>query len=235
MDHNPFGNIFNVNTLSDLNHLHIDSIQMRFGNKLLLSDIYLACKKGEILGILGRNGSGKSTLLKIIHKSLTAENRFVRAGKHVLLSEAATIRHLAYLPQENFLPGHLKIIKAIRAFVPPENLDKVINLPSVKASLNKKPYEISKGTQRFIETVITIHAQQDYILLDEPFAGNSPVNCEILAGLIKEQRSHKGFIITDHNYRTVYDIATRIVLLHHGSIKQITERNDLVRWGYLPG
>jgi ABC-type multidrug transport system ATPase subunit len=46
--------------------LNIDSVTKSDGNKIILSDIYISCRKGEIKGLLGRNGSGKSTFLKIV-------------------------------------------------------------------------------------------------------------------------------------------------------------------------
>ena len=58
--------------------LEIDSVQKKFDYKSILSDVYLKCETGEIIGLLGRNGSGKSTLLKIISGILDADFKFVR-------------------------------------------------------------------------------------------------------------------------------------------------------------
>ena len=53
--------------------LEIDSIQKKFDLKSILSDVYLKCETGDILGLLGRNGSGKSTLMQIIFGVLKAD------------------------------------------------------------------------------------------------------------------------------------------------------------------
>ena len=44
--------------------------------------------------------------------------------------------------------------------------------------------------------------------------------------LIKEQSKYKGFIITDHDYRNILDIATRIVLIHDRGTKEIKNKDD---------
>jgi len=49
----------------DREELYLDSVSHRYGTKQVLSSVYVNCKIGEIVGLLGRNGSGKSTLLKI--------------------------------------------------------------------------------------------------------------------------------------------------------------------------
>lgn len=46
--------------------MHVDSVVKSYGLRMILSDVFLTCEKGEIIGLFGRNGSGKSTLLKII-------------------------------------------------------------------------------------------------------------------------------------------------------------------------
>jgi len=49
-----------------MSQLHIDSVTKSYNNKVILSDVFISCQKGEIKGLIGRNGSGKSTLLKIV-------------------------------------------------------------------------------------------------------------------------------------------------------------------------
>ena len=54
-----------------MNSLKVDSVQLEFDGRKILRDVYLFCKQGEVIGLLGRNGCGKSSLLKIIFGTLT--------------------------------------------------------------------------------------------------------------------------------------------------------------------
>ena len=55
--------------------LKVDSIIKSFDNRQILTDIYLQCSTGDIIGLFGRNGIGKSTFLKIIFGTLSANNK----------------------------------------------------------------------------------------------------------------------------------------------------------------
>lgn len=93
--------------------LQVDSVLKYYGSKILLSDIYLHCAKGEIVGLFGRNGSGKSNLLKIIAGNLKAENKFVKVGDAVIKSSWEANWRINYLPQADLIPNHLKVKKDI--------------------------------------------------------------------------------------------------------------------------
>lgn len=51
--------------------------------------------------------------------------------------------------------------------------------------------------------------------------------------MIREESKNKGFIITDHDYRNIVDLSTRIVLLHNGVTRMIKETKELEYWGYI--
>lgn len=101
--------------------LHVDSIEKSLDNQKILKDIYLSCETGEIVGILGRNGSGKSTLLKIIFGTMTAENKFVRVGTKVIKKNFDNKNLIHYLPQNHFLPDHIKVKSIIALLCTREN------------------------------------------------------------------------------------------------------------------
>ena len=57
--------------------LEVNSIQLEFDGRRILSDIYIKCETGKITGLLGRNGQGKSCLMKIMYGDLKCE-KFMR-------------------------------------------------------------------------------------------------------------------------------------------------------------
>lgn len=217
-----------------MSELHADSILKSYDSRVILSDIYLGCRTGEIVGLLGRNGSGKSTLLKIIFGSLKADNRFVRVDDQVLSGVSDSHRHIKYIPQDDFLPRHIKIKRLIELFCPSGKEELIEAHPLVRQYLNRRSRELSGGERRIVEILLSIYSDSQFILIDEPFNGISPKQVEQIKALIKRESANKGFIITDHSYRNILEIADRVVLIHDGAMRQIKEPSDLVKWGYVP-
>src|ERR1700722_1387969 len=98
--------------------LLVDSVELAFDSRKILQDVALQCSQGEIVGLLGRNGSGKSSLLKIIFGSLKPAYRYVSIdGKYIY--NGYSDGDIAYLPQHNYLPHHIRISSLARMLFGP--------------------------------------------------------------------------------------------------------------------
>lgn len=217
-----------------MSELHADSIRKHFNGRQVLNDIYISCKPGEIVGLVGRNGSGKSSLMKIIFGTLAADNKFVSIDQQKSGSLFAGRKLVRYLPQDSFLPGHVKIKDLVGCFCSKTGSNLLLKHALIQAHLGKKPAKLSGGEKRLIEILLMLHAEAKYLLLDEPFNGLSPLQIEVVKGLIRAHASDKGFIITDHDYRNVLDLSSRIVLMDKGNTKVIKDHRELIELGYLP-
>ena len=89
--------------------LEIDSVNKSYGQNRVLTDIYLKCETGDIIGLLGSNGSGKSTLLKILFGVENAQQKFIRIDGKIFDHPYKTSGEIAYLPQDSFIPKNLKL------------------------------------------------------------------------------------------------------------------------------
>jgi ABC-type multidrug transport system ATPase subunit len=217
-----------------MNDLHVDSVIKKFGTKQVLTDIYISCNRGEIVGLLGKNGSGKSTLLKIIFGSQKADTKFVKIGNKLIKGIFDNRNLVNYLPQDSFLPNHLKLKTIINLFCDAKNAVIISENKFIKPFLKRKSEELSGGEKRIFEIFLIIYSNAEYILIDEPFNGVAPVFKEEIKRLIQEQSKYKGFIVTDHDYRNILDIATKIILIYDGGTKVIEDINELRNWGYVP-
>jgi lipopolysaccharide export system ATP-binding protein len=214
--------------------LEVDSIRKSFGTNQVLTDIYLRCEPGDIIGLLGRNGSGKSTLLKIIFGTLYTDNKFIRINNRIFDQPFKTKNNIAYLPQDNFLPKNLTVKQAAAVYSDDFDLNVFLDDEVLQKVTGTKIHSLSGGESRYLEVKLLLNLNTLFVLLDEPFNGISPVHIDLLKTMISNSSSKKGIILTDHDYRNVLDVAKKYYLLFDGGLRRMETRQDLIDWGYIP-
>ena len=80
--------------------IEINNLTKRFGSSVVLDNISLSVKKGEILGFLGPNGAGKTTTMKIITSFWRPSKGSVKIdGLDVIADSLKTRAKIGYLPE----------------------------------------------------------------------------------------------------------------------------------------
>lgn len=218
------------------NELEISGIIKQFKNRALLSDVYIKCKTGEVVGILGRNGSGKSTLLQIIFGTMSTENKTIRINNTFYLQPYLKGKLISYLPQKHWLPKHLSIKSLVSIFIDDKEARSAILADSKMAKhIDKDITGLSGGELRYLEILLIINLPVRFVLLDEPFSGIEPIYKELIRGLIDSHKKDKGFLITDHDYRSIRDASDILYLIDNGVCRKINDyRCELEEYQYLP-
>lgn len=212
--------------------LKADSVQLEYDGRKILQDVWLECKQGEIVGLLGRNGCGKSSLLKIIFGSLSPQYKYVSIDdQHI--DKGYINQKIAYLPQFNFFPKDIRINKIAPLLVDEQFWDEFAAEEAYLRFGHKKAGQLSGGELRQIETLMIVYNKADFILLDEPFTHISPVQCEGFKDLIRRVGLVKGIIITDHQYYNILDVSDRIIIIDKGTTRHVTSDDDLIAYNYL--
>ena len=147
------------------------------GKRHALKDLSLTLPRGEIVGLLGENGAGKTTLLKCIlglHRfqgEILLDDRPLTRKDYAKLS-FATSEHsffpaLSAQAHRDFYAGHFPRFRQARY----DGLMDFFQLPRHKAA-----GRLSTGQQNQLEVILALSQGADYILMDEPFAGNDLFN-----------------------------------------------------------
>jgi ABC-type multidrug transport system ATPase subunit len=224
MDHSKTSTMKNV--------LEFDSLELTFGDRKILSSIYMKCEQGEIVGLLGRNGSGKSSLMKVVFGALQAEHMSLRMNGEPLVGNYNRKRVIAYLPQDDLIPSYISLRLAFKLFK--IDIAKIIKIfPQISDFIDLNPSEVSGGFRRLIETLLILHSPSPFCILDEPFTGLMPVHIETLKTIILESKINKGIIVSDHMHRHVTELSDRLYLLANGTTRTIKQKEQLVDLGYL--
>jgi len=213
-----------------MHKLEADSIQLQFGGRRILTDIYLKCETGKITGLLGRNGQGKSCLMQIIYGSLPGQ-KSVRFDNQVHFEAFKRPDLLLYLPQFNFIPASLSLKRIFQDF----ELDYAAfaqRFTEFASYYKTQIGSLSGGGRRLVEIYVVVKSESQFAMLDEPFTHLNPVQVEKVKEFLREEKSNKGLFITDHMFRHVLEICDTINLLVNGKTHLVNSPEDIETFGY---
>ena len=205
--------------------LEVDSVIKSFGDKNILTDVYLNCQPGDRIGIFGWNGSGKSTLFEIIFGTMNSDRSFIRIDGKVQKKQAFRSGQIAYLPQHNFLPPNIRVGEAISLYIHQNEREQILNDKNLAYINYSKAEELSGGELRYLEIKLILFCSAKYILLDEPFSALDYQTrlsvCDDISSIIR--RTHKTAILVTHDLSEAISVADRIVVLsaRPGRVKSV--------------
>ena len=218
--------------------------------QLVVDDVSLSVKRGEVHGLIGESGSGKTQTAFAILGVLPEGGRIVRGeinfdGKSLLASGEKAFsevrgKRIAYIPQEpmsnldpSFTVGS-QLVEPLRVCLGMtrkqatgralELLDHVgINDP--RRTFKAYPHEISGGMAQRVLIAGAVSCSPDLLIADEPTTAlDVTVQAEVLDLLRDLQReSNMGMILVTHNFGVVADICDRVSVMRHGRIVESGE------------
>ena len=217
---------------TDRSALEASRIRKRFGTRVVVKDVSLSIRQGEVVGLLGPNGAGKTTCFYMIAGLIKADQGSIRLGQQVITSEPMDARAklgLVYLPQEPSIFRKLSVRDNILAILETAtDLEPLERLSKTDALINEFKLEhvasalgmaLSGGERRRAEIARALACDPKFLLLDEPFAGVDPISVGDIKAMIRQLAARGiGLLITDHNVRETLDICQRAYIVNDGSL-----------------
>ncbi|MEB7753951.1 betaine/proline/choline family ABC transporter ATP-binding protein [Staphylococcus pseudoxylosus] len=213
------------------------------GGKKAVDNISLEVESGEFIAFIGTSGSGKTTALRMINRMIEAtEGQITINGKDVRKMNPVELRRkIGYVIQQIGLMPHMTIRENI-VLVPKllkwseekkekkaKELIKLVDLP--EEFLDRYPSQLSGGQQQRIGVVRALAAEQDVILMDEPFGALDPITRDTLQDLVKElqQKLGKTFIFVTHDMDEAIKLADKICIMSKGQVIQYDTPDNILR------
>lgn len=241
--------------------LSLQGVSKWFVGLRALNDINMDCVKGEPIAIIGPNGAGKTTLFNVI----TGEHP-ATSGKIILFGEDVTkksIRRRVFLglrrtyqstsvfdkltAKQNIALSILGLINnlgilsnANKFIVSSDHINEVSESVDLQDRINSIAGSLSHGEKRQLEIALSISYVPRIILFDEPAAGLSPKERQLVVNLLKSLPDDITILLVEHDMEVALSVAKRVIVLHEGRIiatglpEEITA-NKMVQDIYLGG
>ena len=221
--------------------IEIKNLNKAFGEKVILRDISVDIREGELFSVIGPSGIGKSTFIKCLIRLLKPESgQIIVDGQDIASTSneftlARVRRSFGYLFQEGALFDSLTVMENI-AFglkyltdIPKSDYPRIVReklaLVGLKDVEQLKPSELSVGMKKRVSLARSVAAEPKYILYDEPTTGLDPVTTGMVKDLILDMRAKLNItsIVVTHDLNLALEISSRVAMLYGGEFVEVSE------------
>jgi branched-chain amino acid transport system ATP-binding protein len=244
--------------------LEASKLTKHFGGLKAVNGVDLRIAPASIHSIIGPNGAGKTTLFNLITGALSpgagqvtfdglditgwSPERLAKIGLARTFQRTSVFRNLSVLEnialairsREGLSHSVWQSARSEQA-IEAEAAD-ILGRVRLRGREKEKAGALAHGYQRALDIAIGLALKPKLILMDEPLAGMSRGDREIIAGLITSLRSALGvtIVVVEHDVGMVMRLSDRITVMQHGQViadatpPEIRD-NEAVRKAYLHG
>jgi ABC-type branched-subunit amino acid transport system ATPase component len=205
--------------------LDVRGLRAGYGEALVLEDVSLEVRKGEVVALLGRNGMGKTTLLHTLMGFLMPSAGSISlVGKD--LTHASVLSRarcgLALVPQGRHMLTGLRVSEEL-ALGPrpgPWDLERAYKLfPQLRQRAQQSSVSLSGGEQQMLAIARAMLRNPALLLMDEPSEGLSPALVRALEATISSLRADgETVLLAEQNIDLALAVADRVYILEHGRV-----------------
>lgn len=219
--------------------LRVRGLSRRFGGVVAVKDVDLDIAQGERRAVLGPNGAGKSTLFNLIAgadtptagsvelfgsdvSSLGARSRtrmgLSRTFQTSRLLTGLTVEDNLYLAAIGVEGGRFRLLRTGRDREARERARLTAQSVGMADRFASLAGDLSHGEQRQLEIGLALIAEPRMLLLDEPAAGLSRSERQLLTTMLLSLDTSVTVLLIEHDMDVALTVAERVTMMHEGAV-----------------
>lgn len=229
--------------------IEVKNLKKQFGKNVVLDNINLEIKKGEVVSLIGPSGSGKSTILRSIIdlETITSGDILIEGNnlkdkkikKEMLLKTGMVFQTFNLFPHmsvRNNIVKTLELVKKMDKKEANKIAEETLEVVGLIDKIDNFPSELSGGQKQRVAIARALSLRPDILLFDEPTSALDPELVKEVLDIIRKLKNDKiTMLIVSHEMNFVKEISDKVIVLEKGEIlekgdsKKIFENPDSQR------
>lgn len=220
--------------------LRLDGVDKSFAALHVARNVNLALSRGARQALIGPNGAGKTTLVNLICGLIRPDSGTLHIGRRdvtrmsveqrVKLGLVRTFQISSLFPQltvaENVALGVSARVgcdwkpwgEMRRQARVLEEAERIIIATGLLADAGSKVANLAYGRRRLVEIALALALEPKILVLDEPAAGLSAAEREVLLNVLQQLPAELAILIIEHDMSLVFRLANKITVLVEGAV-----------------
>jgi len=225
--------------------LEIQSLSVAYGNRIILQQVSLVVRAGEIVAVVGPNGAGKSTLIRSVSGVIpkTAGNVLISGKDLTGLSASRRAQLLAVVPQAHQLPEAYSVYDTVLLGRTPyinwlgqagqadhTQVRRALEQTDISKLADRRVGELSGGEQQRVLLARALAQDTPLLLLDEPTTHLDLEHQSGLLNLVRKLSLEKNLavLMVLHDLNLVGLYADRVALMVEGRLHAVGDPQNVL-------
>ena len=217
--------------------LVLKNVHKSFGKRVIIPDLSLTVKEGEVFGFLGPNGAGKTTTIKMILGLLSMDSGTITVAGHDIEKDfPAAMKSVSGIVENPDMYGYLSgydnlLLQARACGADRKRIDEVVQMVGMQMRIRDKFKTYSLGMKQRLGIAQALLHDPKILILDEPTNGLDPAGIKEVRDLLKSLAHTTGLsvLVSSHILQEMQQMCDTVCIINAGQILRTSSIEELMQ------